>query len=153
MANPLNGTTARLALRIYAQMMDGFKFNDDETEISRKKKGIRQIIRVAGPEVYKRDTYAIWFIADADPTKGFLPNFDIPEAIKRFNAQMNEKDFGAFAEVDKSKKFIRVLNAYWFWTDAYLTLENYAEAETMLNHITAMNQIFCEELHNSIDET
>ncbi len=150
----LSQTQARLALRVYASMLDGFKFGDSEDEIVRKKKGIRHIIRIAGPEVYKRDIYAIWFIADADLTKGFLAYPEVPEAIKRFNAsEMGEKNFCAFAELDKTKKFIRVHTAYVFYTDAYLTLDNYAEANEMLINLSVMNQVFCEELHRSLDNT
>jgi hypothetical protein len=132
-------------------MLDGFKFGESEDEIVRKKKGVRHLIRVFSMESEGRSNHSIWFIADADPTKGFIPSLDVVEAIKRFNASgIAEKNFIAFGESDKTKKYMRVLNAYHFDTDAYLTLDNYAQTEMMLEHLEIMNQVLCEEIHNSL---
>lgn len=151
LANPLNQATARLALRVYLSMLDGFKFGESEDEIVRKKNGTRHLIRVFSMEYEGKSATSIWFIADADPTKGFIPSFDVIEAIKRFNSsELAEKNFVAFGESDKTKKYLRIMNAYQFDTDAYLTLENYAQTEMMLDHLAIMNKVLCEEIHKNL---
>lgn len=154
MSNLLNPVTARIALGFYSTLLDGFKQGESEDEIVRKKKGIRHIIRVLTTPVQGVDRTSVWIIADADPTKGFLPNLAVSEAIHRFNdSEMKAKGFSSFAELSKDKKHIRVMNAFFFHTDAYLTPENYAEVDALLIHLSVMNQMFCESIRESISST